>query len=142
MKKLSTRLSKKVMGETAAELHRYFLDDPFKDMLPTESLLIPDITTVEKVVPASDAEDTHEHLFVTVTILGTITLTISCAVCACVLCPRASYFLCLRVCPGVCSASCEVVTDGCQRMFSKNSSGARNHMLNMPPGAEGQGLLI
>ena len=42
-------LSKKVLHETAEQLHRYFLDDPFKEMIPTKSLMLDKPPPTEEV---------------------------------------------------------------------------------------------
>ncbi|XP_012936043.1 uncharacterized protein LOC106011343 [Aplysia californica] len=141
MKRLSSRLSKRVLHKTSEELHRYFLDDPFREMLPTKSVMIP-VATSAQLMPAPDEEDTHDHLFAVVVVMATICLTLFASACACILCPRASHFLCLRACPSVCSASCQVLTEGCQRAWHGTVSGAGRYMLVVPRGAENEGLLV
>ncbi|GFN76731.1 hypothetical protein PoB_000323700 [Plakobranchus ocellatus] len=40
LKKVARTLSRKVFHETAEQLHRYFLDDPFEEMIPTRSAML------------------------------------------------------------------------------------------------------
>lgn len=36
---VANRLSREVLGDTAVELHKTFLDDPFQELIPTESIM-------------------------------------------------------------------------------------------------------
>ncbi|KAK3776530.1 hypothetical protein RRG08_060245 [Elysia crispata] len=142
LQKVADTLSKKVLHETAEQLHRYFLDDPFKEMIPTKSLMLDKPPPTEELVPAPDLEDNQEKLFVAVTILGTICATFCTCVGVCLACPGLGRQVCRRACPEMCASCFEVALDNCGRFAKSFNQSANKHLFAAPQGRRGGPFMV
>ncbi|BFZ18721.1 hypothetical protein BsWGS_21760 [Bradybaena similaris] len=139
---VSDRLAQAVMRETTDELHQFFLDNPFKEMIPTKSLMIdkPEVST--KLVPIAAAEgDDYEKMFIIIIVLAALAAALCLPVTICVACPRAFHFVCERACPSFCSVSFDIMVDGCHRVWYGSKKTADKYLF-VAPKQGGGGLMV
>ncbi|RUS85890.1 hypothetical protein EGW08_006374, partial [Elysia chlorotica] len=142
LKKVADTLSRKVLHETSEQLHRYFLDDPFKEMIPTQSLMLEKPQPTDELVPAPDLEDKDEKLFQAVVILVTICFTFCACMGMCMGCPDLGRQVCKRVCPEMCSACFDVAIDNCGRITKGIHQSAHRHLFMAPRGQGGGAFMV
>lgn len=141
-KSVADTLSQKVLHETSEQLHRYFLDDPFKKLIPTRSIMVDKPVPTSHLAPAPDAEDKQESLFIAVTILGTICITFCSCIGVCWACPGLGRQVCRRACPVMCSSCYEVALDNCVRFAKGIKQSARKDLFMTPRGNDAGPFMV
>ncbi|CAL1534322.1 unnamed protein product [Lymnaea stagnalis] len=140
LEKVADTLSRSVLGETVLELHQFFLDDPFKEMIPTQNLMLDKSEETTKLIPVVDGEDKDEKLFVTIIILTVICLTLCMSLSVCLVCPRLGHFVCDKACPSMCTVIFDIIIDGCLQCWYSSRKSMDKYLLQAPKG--GGGLMV
>ncbi|XP_059171945.1 uncharacterized protein LOC131952988 [Physella acuta] len=140
LEKEADKLSRTVLGETVQELHRYFLDDPFKEMIPTKSFMVDKDDLTTKLLPVLDEEDKYDRLFVAVICMTVLCATLCMSISVCLVCPRLGHYICVRACPSLCSSLYDVMIDSCHRVWYGGRRSMDKYLFVTPPG--GSGLMV
>ncbi|KAH9502893.1 hypothetical protein Btru_074732 [Bulinus truncatus] len=140
LEKVANKLSRLVLGETVRELHKFFLDDPYKDMIPTESLMVDKVEETTKLVPFTGGEDTNDRLFVSIVILTVICVTLLMSITVCLVCPRLGHTVCEFACPKPCMVMYDTTMTSCLNCWADTRRNIDKFMLVAPRG--GGGLML
>ncbi|XP_055862084.1 uncharacterized protein LOC106071416 isoform X2 [Biomphalaria glabrata] len=140
LEKVADKLSGLVLGETVRELHKFFLDDPYKDMVPTDSLMVDKQEDTTKMIPSDEGEDINESLFVAIVILTVICLTLFMCITVCLVCPRLGHIICQFACPTPCMVMYDTMINNCLNCWSITRRNMDKYMLVAPKG--GGGLML
>ncbi|ESO91683.1 hypothetical protein LOTGIDRAFT_163412 [Lottia gigantea] len=128
---VSDKISKNVNHEKAEEVKESFVDDPFKELVPTKSLLLDEPKDLKsaQIKPAPIEEESHYNVILW-SVLGSLSFTLLLLVSCYVCCPEGCCTVWRKTVPQGCSVGCDMLVYQCSACCSRLGKDTEYHLLD------------